>query len=107
MALLACTSPAQTLSPTYYPLNGGGTSQLQVDLNQDGISDVVVNTVSEGTVALLSNVSTGKFVTHKYTFNGGSSTFQPVAAGDFNGDSKVDVVFYNYTGGQQLFYLAY
>jgi len=80
---------------------------MQVDLNRDGIPDILFVNNTYGTEALLSNASTGKFAIHRYTFSNGSFTNQPVAVGDFNGDNKADVVFYDYTGGSHLFYVGY
>ncbi len=104
---LTCVVTAQNFSPGYYNLSGGGPTRLQVDLNRDGIPDILTNNISYGTEALVSDASTGKFTTHPYSFRDSSPTYAPVAAGDFNGDSNADVIFYNYTGGSQLFYLAY
>ena len=104
LGLFSCAISAQSFSPNYYSLLGRGTNPLQVDLNRDGIPDVIFSSDSFGSGALLSNASTGKFAVHKYTFNG---PYEPLAAGDFNGDNKADVVFYDYTGGSQLFYVGY
>jgi hypothetical protein len=104
VALFSCTISAQTFSPNYYALGGRSTNPLQVDLNRDGIPDVIFASDTFGAGALLSNASTGKFAIHKYAFNG---PYTPLAAGDFNGDNKADVVFYDYTGGSHLFYVGY
>ena len=97
LAVYSGTVSAQSFSPTYYSLGGRGTNPLQVDLNRDGIPDVLVFNDTYGTEALLSNASTGKFAIHKYAFNG---VYVPLAAGDFNGDNKADVVF---QGGNKLY----
>ena len=104
VSLASSQLPAQSFSPAYYTLLGRATSPMQVDLNRDGIPDIVFNSDTYGTGALLSDTSTGKFTLHKYSFNG---PYIPLTAGDFNGDGKADVVFYDYTGGSQLLYLAY
>jgi hypothetical protein len=105
-----CAGYAQnSFSPKYVPFNGipqrtGGVpaSMLQVDLNGDGIPDVLSDTDS-GVQALLSTGG-GNYTVHNYSL---SSTSVPLASGDFNGDGKMDVFFYNYTGGSQLFFVGY
>jgi hypothetical protein len=107
VGLFSFTLSAQTFSPNYYSLGGRSTHPLQVDLNRDGIPDILFVNDTYGTEALLSNASTGKFATHRYTLPNGSFTNEAIAVGDFNGDNKPDVVFYDYTGGSHLFYVGY
>jgi hypothetical protein len=109
-AVSTCAGLAQSsFSPKYVPFNGipqktGGVpaSMLQVDLNGDGIPDVLADTDS-GVQALLSTGG-GNYTVHNYSL---FSTSVPLASGDFNGDGKMDVFFYNYTGGSQLFFVGY
>jgi hypothetical protein len=84
-ALLALASAASlsaqtTFTPRYTALNGGSGGQastVQADLNGDGTPDLI------------------------------KAPYTAIAAGDFNGDGKDDVFFYDYAGGSQLFYVGY
>jgi len=90
-----------TLQP--HTLGQAPINQLQVDLNNDGIPDLLTSARSNLT-SLLSG-SGGSFTLHNYGSPEGGSN--PLASGDFNGDGKADVLFYNPSGGSQLFYVAY
>lgn len=95
---------AQTTFKPTYPAAFGQTPQytLQADLNGDGIQDTLSG-YDEPAQALLSTGG-GKFTLHTYAFKG---TYIPVVAGDFNADGHNDVLFYNFTGGSQLFEVGY
>jgi hypothetical protein len=96
-----------TFSPEFIPLGGSESSPtLQVDLNGDGTPDFLVSTFSASTYALLSN-GTGGYTRRTYTNGTPGSTDVPIASGEFNGDGRADVLFYNYTGGSHLLYVAY
>jgi len=86
-----------------HPLGQPPINQLQVDLNNDGTLDLLTSSSSNLT-ALLSG-SGGSFTLHDYSLPEKNS--DPLASGDFNGDGKADVLFYDSAGGSQLFFVAY
>src|SRR5512133_3276362 len=90
-----------TLQP--HTLGQAPINQIQVDLNNDGTPDLL--TSSRSTLTSLLSGSGGSFTLHNYSYPESAST--PLASGDFNGDGKADVLFYNSSGGSQLFYVAY
>lgn len=90
-----------TLQP--HPIGQPLKDQVQVDLNNDGIPDLL--TSSRSTLTSLLSGSAGSFTLHSYSYPESAST--PLTSGDFNGDGKADVLFYNPSGGSQLFYVAY
>src|ERR1044072_4310286 len=77
---------AQTFSRTDYPLLGN--NHIAVDVNGDGILDLVGTGVNSAAV-MLGNAN-GTF-RPKVSFPVGGQA-QDVAAGDFNGDGRVDLV---------------
>jgi len=76
---------------------------LQVDLNNDGVPDLL--TTDRNKLTSLLSGSAGSFIFHDYP--SAQSAYQPLTAGDFNGDGNADVLFYIPSGGSQLFVLAY
>lgn len=108
-AFTTVTSAQTTFSPQYtafsempnftepppYPV-------FQADLNRDGIPDFVAD---HGQVLL--SAGGGKYVMHHFSSGPLAGGDVPLASGDFNGDGKNDVFFYAYTGGNQLFVVAY
>lgn len=79
------------------------TQILQADLNGDGVPDFIA---TQGETVLLSS-SSGKYTVHHFSSSALSGGAVPLVAGDFNGDGKNDVLFYTFTGGNQLFTVAY
>jgi len=100
-SLLAGADTPFTLQP--HPIGQPLIDQIQVDLNGDGVPDLL--TSSRSTLTSLLSGSGGSFTLHNYSYPESAST--PLASGDFNGDGKADVLFYNSSGGNQLFYVAY
>jgi len=90
-----------TLQP--HALGQPPINQIQVDLNGDGVPDLLSS--SRSTLTGLISGAGGSFALHNYSYPESAST--PLASGDFNGDGKADVLFYNPSGGTQLFYVAY
>jgi hypothetical protein len=86
-----------------HPLGQSPINQIQVDLNNDGTPDLL--TSARGNLTGLLSGSGGSFTLHTYGSPESAST--PLASGDFNGDGKADVLFYNSSGGSQLFFVAY
>ena len=104
VALSALPTRAETpftLQP--HALGQSPIDQIQVDLNGDGVPDLLSS--SRSTLTSLLSGSGGSFTLHNYSYPESAST--PLASGDFNGDGKADVLFYNPSGGTQLFYVAY
>jgi len=85
---LAGAGYTQSFMPSYYPF-AADYKAVQVDLNGDGIPDLIALT-SSGITELLSN-GAGGFTTQTVT---GPSGY-PIATGDFNVDGKADVIFMN------------
>ena len=107
-AAMASLSPLSAHADTpfslqYHPLGQYPIDQIQVDLNNDGIPDLL--TSARGNLTSLLSGSGGSFTLHNYGYPESAST--PLASGDLNGDGKADVLFYNSSGGSQLFFVAY
>ncbi|MFO0576242.1 MAG: VCBS repeat-containing protein [Polyangia bacterium] len=81
--------PAQ---PDYYDFDGSGESVVARELNGDGLPDIALSSKSTSQVAVLYNDGRGKFppLNIKRFPGGGQPDF--LAAGDFDGDGKTDLV---------------
>lgn len=103
-SLVSATLCAQTSFTPAYPTAFGYPPQntLQADINSDGIPDILTG-YTRPTQALLSTGG-GKYTLHNFALDG---SYIPIVAGDFNGDGHNDVLFYDYDGGSQLFYIEY
>lgn len=104
-ALLALASAVSlsaqtTFAPRYAGFSGFPGTILQVDLNNDGIPDFIA-----GWDRAQELLSTGSGSYQRRDLPTGS--YIPLASGDFNNDGKADVLFYNFTGGSQLFDVGY
>jgi hypothetical protein len=77
--------------------NGGSPYRLiTADFNADGNADMVVSFIHAGGFATLIGTGAGTFgVVHGYSL-GSQNLFEDFAAGDFNGDGKLDLVFPRY-----------
>lgn len=108
LCAMVSSSPLATLAETPFiqqsrPIGQFPAVSLQVDLNGDGIPDLLTTDRNKLTSVL--SGSTGSFSIHDYPSS--QSAYQPLASGDFNGDERADVLFYNPSGGSQLYVLAY
>jgi len=108
LCALASSWPLAALAETPFiqqshPIGQFPAISVQVDLNNDGIPDLLTTDRTKLT-SLLSG-SAGSFTIHD--FPSAQSAYEPLASGDFNGDGKADVLFYNPNGGSQLYVLAY
>ncbi|WP_433974635.1 FG-GAP-like repeat-containing protein [Tunturiibacter lichenicola] len=86
-------------APAYYAVPGLYGSALPVDLNGDGYPDIAVVGVQQGTtqaIAVLLNQGSstpGILASPKfYPATNNSQLFSSIAAGDFNGDGKQDII---------------
>jgi hypothetical protein len=109
-AFTSFTSAQTTFSPHYAAFDGNPESSgppptqiLQADLNRDGLPDFIA---TSGEQVLLSSGG-GKYTVHHFSSSALIGGAMPLAAGDFNGDGKNDVLFYTFTGGNRLFVVAY
>lgn len=104
----AVASAQTTFSQEFLPLGGTESSpQLQVDLNGDGTPDFLVTTFNSRTYSLLSN-GHGGYAKRTYAPSTTPGNIDiGIASGDFNGDGRADVLFYNPDGGPNLFYVAF
>ncbi|MEN6450965.1 MAG: FG-GAP-like repeat-containing protein [Thermoguttaceae bacterium] len=84
-----------------YSCGGTGCYGLAVaDLNGDGKLDLAVaNSSPTGTVGVLLGTGSGAFGVAT-AFNSGGASPRTVAAGDFNGDGKLDLAVANYGSGK-------
>jgi len=108
LCALASSQSLATLAETPFiqqshPIGQYPAISLQVDLNNDGIPDLLTSDRTKLT-SLLSG-SVGSFTLHDFPST--QSAYEPLASGDFNGDERADVLFYNPNGGSQLYVLAY
>jgi len=108
LCALASSWPLATLAETPFirqshPLGQFPAVSLQVDLNNDGIPDLL--TTDRTKLSSLVSGPAGSFTIHDYPSS--QSAYEPLASGDFNGDGKADVLFYNPSGGSQLYVLAF
>jgi hypothetical protein len=106
LATTLTLSAQTTFSPKYTPFNEApglaqDIPQLQVDLNNDGIPDIIYGGTTGPAAEMLSTGS------GNYKVLPVSPNSVPVVAGDFNKDGNADVFFYNPVGGSQLFYIGY
>ena len=76
---------------------------VQADLNGDGIPDVI--SLTDAGVQTLLSRGGGNYTVHEYAQF--FITSVPLTAGDFNGDGKMDVFFYDFNGGSRIFFTAY
>lgn len=91
---LGALNPGYTAqNSTAYPVGGGSSAVLSVDLNDDKKLDLVVANATDNTISTLLGKGDGTFQPE----NRFTSTTTPGAlvSGDFNGDKKIDIVSAN------------
>jgi FG-GAP-like repeat len=104
-AVFTCAASSQTTFSTKFTALGQyPVSQIQADMNGDGIPDFLAESGCCATTELLST-GPGAYVLHK--LSSPESSYIPLATGDFNRDGKNDVFFYDVAGGSKLFWTGY
>lgn len=86
-----CTTPS--FASNAYPVSGGPTAATAGDFNQDGRPDLAVATTDSDKVSILLGQSNGTF-SAAANFDTGDFP-KAIVAGDFNADSRLDVVTAN------------
>ncbi len=85
--------------PSYTNYNSGGTNPRALtiaDFNGDGKPDIAVENYTSGNVGILLNNGNGTFPATATTYSSGGTHPRSIAVGDFNGDSKPDIVVGNH-----------
>lgn len=79
------------------PFSAGAfaTDVVSADFNRDGKQDLAVGLADNGQIAILLGKGDGSFAEGARVPIGSSTTVQFVAAGEFNGDNKTDLVVVN------------
>jgi hypothetical protein len=96
--LVSSAALGQTFSPlASYPATSGGTAQAvtTADFNKDGRVDVAIANYAGHSVAVLLGQANGTLGTAATYGSGASGYPQGIAAGDFNGDGRADLVVAN------------
>lgn len=94
----------QPISFTEGTRNGGGTVRGAVDMNNDGLDDIVsivtrnVNNNNVYDINIQEQTNGGSFIGHDYLLSAPYSASWSLAAGDYNGDGYNDLVWGNGSG---------
>lgn len=91
-AVPAAVVAQQSFQSHYYPFDVLHPA-VQLDLNHDGIPDFMAQ-VGGFQIQELLSTGGGNYTSNTVTVNGSDGGY-PIASGDFNGDGKADVVFWN------------
>jgi len=89
---------------TEEPRSGGGTLRGAVDMNNDGLDDIVsivatnVNDSNVYDINIQEQTGSGTFIGHDYPVSAPYSASWSLAAGDYNGDGYNDLVWGNGSG---------
>lgn len=97
-------APILPVSFTEQTRSGGGTLRGAVDMNNDGLDDIVsivaknVNDSNVYDINIQEQTSGGSFIGHDYPVSAPYSASWSLAAGDYNGDGYNDLVWGNGSG---------
>lgn len=99
-------STIQPLSFTQSSRSGGGTLRAVVDMNNDGLDDMVsivaknVNDINVYDINIQEQTQIGTFINNDHELSAPYSASWSLAAGDYNGDGYNDLVWGNGNGVQ-------
>lgn len=80
------------VQPDYYDFDGSGETVVATDFNGDSLPDIAISSKSTNTVVVLYNDGRGKFPPLNLKRVPGGGAPDQMAAGDIDGDGKIDLV---------------
>ena len=106
--LLGCGNGSFTIAKTYSLTNGSRPYGIGVgDFNNDNKSDIVVANYLSDNIGVVLGYGNEKFSTIRLYSTGNSSYPIAIALGDFNNDSRLDIIVANYLPSNIGVFLGY